>query len=296
MLHIPAHLTPGDGVALAAPARFCTEEHLETACAAIEAAGFVPVVPEGLLARDFQFAGDDRHRAAVLSDVLNRSDVKAVWCMRGGYGSARLLPYIAWPAPEQTPWLVGFSDVTALHCALNRRGVATLHAAVVATSMGDNHPARQAVLDALGQAPAAMHFTADERWPARQPVSGPLVGGNLSVLHSLMGTPYFPELDGAVLFIEDVDEMLYHLDRMLLTFELAGVFDRIAALVVGGMTAMRDNTTAFGFSVDNPFGRTVDGILRERIGQRALPVVTGVRAGHLDDNLPLMLGTAVHIA
>ena len=83
---------------------------------------------------------------------------------------------------------------------------------------------------------------------------------------------------------------------MLLTFELAGVFDRIAALVVGGMTAMRDNTTAFGFSVDNPFGRTVDGILRERIGQRALPVVTGVRAGHLDDNLPLVLGTTVHIA
>ena len=80
------------------------------------------------------------------------------------------------------------------------------------------------------------------------------------------------------------------------TFELAGVFDRIAALVVGGMTAMRDNTTAFGFSVDNPFGRTVDGILRERIGERALPVVTCVRAGHLDDNLPLVLGTTVHIA
>lgn len=296
MVYIPAQLQFGDTVGLAAPARFCTPEHIDTACALIESAGFVPVVPEGLLARDHQFAGDDRHRAALLSALLHSSDVKAIWCMRGGYGSARLLPYIEWPAPEQTPWLVGFSDITALHCALSRRGVATLHAPVVATLAGADATVPAALFNALRSPVAERVFSADEAWPAAETVTGPIVGGNLSVLHSLMGTPYFPDLNGAVLFIEDVDEMLYHLDRMLLTFELAGVFDRIAGLVVGGMTAMRDNTTAFGFSVDNPYGRTVEGILRERIGQRRLPVVTGVRAGHLDDNLPLVLGTTVRIA
>lgn len=291
----PADLNPGDVIALAAPARYCTPDQVASACAIIEHAGFTPYVPEGLTAQHYQFAGTDRHRAALLSSVLNEPAVKAVWCMRGGYGSARLLPFIEWPNPENMPWLLGFSDVTALHAAVNQLGVCSLHAPVATTfSQASERVAHQFFQVLRGQ-DEGFTLRADAATRPAQPVRGPLLGGNVSVLFSLQATPWFPDLSGAVLFIEEVDEMLYHLDRMLLNFELSGVLDRIVGLVVGGMTDMRDNTTAYGFSADNPYGYTPVEIIAQRLGSRRIPVVGNFQAGHIVDNTPLVLGAEVTI-
>ncbi len=295
MHHRPTSLKPHDLIALAAPSRFCTEEQVHSACVLIENAGFTPYIPDGLLAREGQFGGSDQHRATLFNRLLSDPRVKAIWCMRGGYGAARLLPLIKWPQPVEMPWLIGFSDITALHAAVHLRGVMSLHAPVLTTAPLASREAIDCLFGLLEGDEFNHTFRSAGLQTAIQPIKAPLLGGNLSVLYSLHGTPWFPQLDGAVLFIEDVDEMLYHLDRMLFNFELAGIFDRIAALVVGGLTGMRDNTVAHGFSSDNPYGKTALEIVYERIGRRLLPVVTGVKAGHIDDHHPLVLGATVQV-
>ncbi len=288
MAQLPASLNLGDRIALVAPARFCTPDQADAVASWISSNGFTPHIPEGLFARDGQLAGDDAHRAELLNRVLNDTEVKAIICMRGGYGSARLLPLLELPPPDQAPWLCGFSDITALHAAMNAHGVASLHSPVGTTFAAAPAEVHQAFFATLQGNPFTLEseVTVLRGGAAR----GHVIGGNLSVLYSLLGTPWFPNVDGAILVLEDLDEMLYHLDRMLNSFKLAGVFDRVSAIVVGGMTEMRDNTTGFGFSSDNPYGYTTEEILFHYLGQLEIPVCSGASFGHLDANFPVLLG------
>lgn len=280
---LPRALLPGDRIALAAPARFTTEPALRAAAAALRTAGFEPVIPEGILARDGQFGGDDAHRAAQLNAAFRDPTIRAVWAMRGGYGCARLLPLLDGAAFRADPtWLVGFSDITALHAWAAHQGIAALHAPVASTLGTTDHPGL--LWDALRN-PA--QFAQARGLPV--PHQRPVLGGNLSVLYSLLGTPYFPNLDGAWLLVEDLDEYLYHLDRMWNSLRLAGALDRIHGLLVGGFTDLRDNTQAFGQSVDNPFGRDLADMLREHV-PAGKPVVWNVPVGHGRENRPVVLG------
>lgn len=274
---IPKPLQPGDGVLLAAPARFVTAEQVSTAHACIRAAGFEPIAYDGILDRAGQFGGTDEHRAAYLNAGLRDYRVRAIWAMRGGYGCGRILPLLDAAAFQADPaWIVGFSDITALHGWAQGLGVASLHAPV-ANTFGQ---ASSTVQSAFWQ---ALQGTAtDATAPA-------VVGGNLSVLYSLLGTPYFPPVDGAWLLLEDLDEYLYHVDRMLLALRLAGVFERVRGVLVGAFTDMHDNTIADGQSVDNPFGVSVPEMLAHHVPPRT-PVVHGIPVGHIADNEPLVLG------
>ena len=278
---IPKALQPGDGVLLAAPARFVTAEQVAAAEAHVRSAGYTPIVYDGLLERSGQFGGSDAHRSNYLNAGFADAQVRAIWAMRGGYGCGRLLPLLDADAFAANPtWLVGFSDITALHGWAQAQGIASLHAPVASTYGQASAPIQQGMWRALEQREAGPE--ADHAG---------VVGGNLSVLFSLLGTPYFPPIDGAWLLLEDLDEYLYHVDRMLLAFRLAGVFDRVRGVLVGGFTDLHDNTIADGQAVDNPFGHDVRQMLAEHVPADT-PVVHGVPVGHLAENESVILGVA----
>ncbi|MFW6067564.1 MAG: S66 peptidase family protein [Myxococcota bacterium] len=239
---------------------------------------------EALFERRGFLAGSDDRRANELLRALRDPEVDAVVAARGGHGATRILPRIdAGEVRRACKLLVGFSDVTALHAVWARAGVRSIHGPMVA---------------ALGRAEAAVV----ERWEAAvegrlpepldglEPVregraEGPLVGGNLAVLAALAGTPYAPPVAGCVLFLEDVGERPYRVDRMLTTLRLAGWLDRVAGIVVG----------SFHDSPPGPDGVTVEQVLREALSEAPVPVLMGVPAGHADDNLELPLGAPVRI-
>ncbi len=278
---IPKALQPGDGVLLAAPARFVTAEQVAAAEAHVRSAGYTPIVYDGLLERSGQFGGSDAHRSNYLNAGFADEQVRAIWAMRGGYGCGRLLPLLDANAFAADPtWLVGFSDITALHGWAQAEGIASLHAPVASTYGQASAPIQQCMWRELEQREAGPKTN-----------HAAVVGGNLSVLYSLLGTPYFPPIEGAWLLLEDLDEYLYHVDRMLLAFRLAGVFDCVRGVLVGGFNDLHDNTIADGQAVENPFGHDVRQMLADHVPAET-PVVHGVPVGHLAENESVILGIA----
>ncbi len=274
---MPEPLQPGDHVMLAAPARHVTKAQVDAATQAIEAAGFTAVTPEGLLAQQGQFGGSDAHRARVMNQGFESRKIKAIWMMRGGYGCARILPLLNQQAFSDAPtWMVGFSDATALHAWANRLGVMTLHAPVANTFSSCSDREKQAFWRSLTASHAGGKGSL-------------VVGGNLSVLYSLMGTPYFPNLKGNWLLIEDLDEYLYHMDRMMLAFRLAGILDEVKGVLVGSFTQLHDNTIASGQSINNPFGQTMEEIIVSHVPSNK-PIHWDLPIGHGTKNVPVVLG------
>ena len=274
---VPKSLVDGDKIALVAPARFANAKLIQEASQIISDAGFTPLVVEGLESREGQFGGSDTHRAGILNSAFGDPEVRAVLALRGGYGTGRLLELLDVEAYENDPtWIVGFSDITALHAWSNNLGVASLHAPVAST-MGSTHGEDvEWVWDTLRCLPP-------------RTFDGTIVGGNLSVLYSLLGTPYFPNCSNCYLFIEDLDEFLYHIDRMMLALKLAGVFDQAKGLIVGSFTDLKDNTKEFGQSVDNPFGKDYKEIILDHVPKDYL-VRFDMPMGHGERNYPIILG------
>ena len=243
----------------------------------VEEAGFTPVVFEGLDSRLNQFGGDDDHRASLLNQAFSDESIRAVLALRGGYGSARLLPLLDSEAYLNDPtWIVGFSDITALHAWSNNLGIASLHAPVVSTMKSTSGEAVEWVWDTLRGNPLRVF-------------DGTIVGGNLSVLYSLIGTPYFPDCSDSYLFIEDLDEFTYHIDRMMVSLKLAGIFEQARGLIVGSFTDLKDNTKEFGQSVDNPFGLNYKEIITSHVPEGYL-VRFDMPMGHGERNYPIILG------
>lgn len=238
---------------------------------------------EGLFARSAYLAGDDDRRARELADAIADPSADAIVAARGGYGTMRILDRFAEDDVRRAKkLLIGFSDLTALHALWQRAGLRSIHGSMV-TGVGGMDDAAfdrwRAIAEGGVPAPRALAPVAGGR------ASGPLIGGNLALLAALAGTPYAPPIDGAVLFLEDVGEAPYRIDRMLTTLRLAGWMERIAGIALGRFTSCdpRDD------------GRTADEVLVDRVRDLGVPAVAGVPAGHVDDNLELPLGAAVEI-
>lgn len=277
-LHLPPALKQGARVALVAPARYASAELLKNAENLLISWGFSPVIPLQSHLRSGQFGGDDKSRAAAMNAAFRNPDIHAVWAMRGGYGCTRLLPLLDGDAMKTHPtWITGFSDITALHGWANRLGVASLHGPVASTIEVTN----SADVEEMKEVWMSGKCGAQTKR---------VVGGNLSVLYALLGTPYMPPLEGRWLLLEEVDEYLYHIDRMLVALSQAGVFDVVAGVMVGSFTDLRDNTKAHGQAVDNPFGMTIQGMVEEHIMSRGCAVEWDVPVGHGQRNIPLVLG------
>lgn len=277
-------LSPGDKVAFLAPARKITAEEIRSAEVMFQDSGLIVEMGCSIGAEEDQFAGPDELRASDLQRCLDDPEIRAIVCARGGYGTARLLPRLNPATLRSAPkWIAGFSDVTALHGWVNRNSnIPSLHSTMPVLINKDSGQAWKSMIETMmGQSPKAVGTKAhslNRNGKAR----GKLIGGNLSVLYSLRGTPYFPNLKGAILFLEDLDEYLYHIDRMMLNFKLGGLFGEIAGLVIGGMSDMNDNTI--------PFGKNAEEIIRAQVNGFEFPVCFGYPAGHIADNRALVLG------
>ncbi len=266
----------------------------ETAWAAqrLRAMGFEVVLGEGVGRRHRCFSGTADERAAEWHRWMMDPTVKAVWLARGGYGATDLLD--RWPDGEPPPkWVAGFSDVTALHMEVWRRwGWVTVHA-TMPVLVSERCPAEGRAFD---EAVAVMqHRFEPVRWPTvpgSRPgaAEGVMVGGNLSVLAALVGSPSIPNLEGKILLIEEVDEYFYHFDRLMVLLRRAGLLDGLAGLVVGGLTRMRDNRPPFAFE------RSAYEIVRDRLPSSAdYPVAMGAPVGHFPGQKPVLLGAPIRL-
>jgi muramoyltetrapeptide carboxypeptidase len=269
-------------IAIAAPARMVTPEEMQFAINWLKEKGFVPVYDDRLFAQHHIFAGDDNFRAAVFQQYLEDEDIEAIWIARGGYGSIRIIDKLDFTNFLKHPkWIIGFSDGTVLHGKLNRLGVPSLHAAMPFFFENKTPEAKNALLDALSGNPLRYAFPYH---PLNKNgvMEGEIVGGNLSVLYGMMGSNTFPELNGKILFIEEVDEYIYHIDRMMHALKRAGKLENLKGLVVGGLTQIHDNS--------HPFGITAEQVIAEAVAEYDYPVCFGFPAGHFDDNRPLFFG------
>lgn len=281
----PAYLKQGDTVGIVATARKVTPAEIEPAVKTIESWGLTVVCGMHLYAEENQFAGSDELRTADIQQMLNNKDIKAIFCARGGYGTVRIIDKLDFSAFERHPkWIVGYSDITVLHSHIHRHfGMETLHA-----TMPLNFPADGSTLSAVEAMKKALFGeTPDYQFnpgllSRNGHARGLVIGGNLSILFSLSGTPSELETEGKILFIEDLDEYLYHIDRMMMNLKRGGKLDRLAGLVVGGLSQMRDNTI--------PFGKTAEEIIADSVKEYKYPVLCGFPAGHQNENLPLILG------
>ena len=280
-------LKPGSKIAIAALARMVTREEMAFAINWLKEQGFVPVYDDALFAQHHIFAGSDDFRAAVFQQYLDNEEIEAIWCARGGYGSIRIIDRLNFSKFLEHPkWLVGFSDITVFHGKLNRLGVPTLHASMPFYFANKTPQAKQSLVDALTGKP--LRYELPSHPLNRQGVmEGEIVGGNLSVLYGMMGSDSFPEVDGKILFIEEVDEYIYHIDRMMHCLKRAGKLDHLKGLVVGGLTQIKDNS--------HPFGMTAEEVIAEAVKDYDYPVCFGFPAGHFDDNRALVLGRKVKV-
>jgi len=281
----PPYLKKGDLVGITAPARWVEPEDMGSFISVLAEEG-LRALTGPIHTRTNQFAGDDSTRLSDLQSMLDHPEIQAIFCARGGYGSARLINDIDLSGFSKNPkWLVGFSDITALHSLLQvRLGCESLHAGMPYTirNIPDrNNPGISSMFGALRGEMQDYKVNAHEL-NREGAAEGRLLGGNLSVLYSLAGTPFQLDTTNAILFLEDVDEYLYHIDRMMRTLKLAGMLSGLAGLIIGGMTDMHDN--------EIPFGSDAFEIVRDVVRDYNYPVLFDFPAGHCDPNLALVLG------
>lgn len=287
-MNIPPFLKKGDKVAVVCPAGYIKND-LTEAYKVLESWGLEVMVGASVLARSDQFAGNDQLRTQDVQQALDNPDVKAIICGRGGYGSVRIVDEIDFSVFQEKPkWFVGFSDITVFHGHIHRQfQVATIHGQMVNSFAGASSASLSMLRDALfgENIDFSYHYTG---FPNRSgEATGILVGGNLSILHSLLGSASDFDYDNKILFIEDVGERYHNLDRMLWTLKRAGKLHKLKGLIVGGFTALIDSKPSFG--------ETYQEMIMNKIGMFDFPVAFGCPAGHISDNRALVFGREVRL-
>lgn len=284
---IPPYLKPGDKIALVAPARKISVAELQPAVDLLVSKGFVPVWGQHVLGSFNQFSGTDRERISDFQAALDDKEIKAIIAVRGGYGCMRIVDQLDFTGFKQSPkWLVGYSDMTVFHShVVQKTNVCTLHA-TMPVNFFKSPEATQTLFDALTGKTLSYTFAADGVYGSSQ-VKAPLAGGNLSLLYAMQGSASDIDTNGKILFLEDLDEYLYHIDRMMLSLKRAGKLSGLKALLIGGFTEMKDNTV--------PFGATAHEIILDAVKEYGYPVFFNFPAGHQDHNCAVKMGCEASI-
>ena len=284
----PPFLKPGDVVGIVAPARKISEAELLPSVKILNSWGLKVKLGKHIYATSNQFAGKDGVRLADFQAMLDDAEVKAIFSARGGYGALRIIDKLDFSAFKKHPkWIVGYSDVTVFHNHIHSQtGVETMHATMPINFEKDAE-SLALLKNALFGEP--LSYAIDANPLNREGEStGTLVGGNLSLLYALASTPSDIDTSGKILFLEDLDEYLYHVDRMMMQLKRAGKLSHLKGLIVGSFSEMKDNTV--------PFGKTADEIILDAVREYNYPVCFGFPAGHGNKNFPLFLGRKVNLS
>ena len=288
----PPFLKKGDKVRIVCTARKTFIADLEPAIQVYESWGLKVVYGSSIGQEDHQFGGSDAVRAADFQEAIDDDEIKAVLIARGGYGTVRIIDRINFSNFIRNPkWVVGFSDATVLHSHIQSHlGIQSLHAVMPTIFRFDEAGlrAQESLHKALFGLPLAYLVPQQSGLVRIGNAEGELVGGNLSIVYSLLGSVSDVKTDGKILFIEDLDEYLYHIDRMIISLKRASKFKNLRGLVVGGMVEMNDN--------DTPFGKTAEEIIWEHVKEYDFPVCFHFPAGHFRDNRALYLGKEINFS
>lgn len=284
----PSPLLPGDRIAIAAPAGWIRPEYVEGASRWIEAQGWIPVAMPHLLMRHGSFSAPSGLRAEDMRDAIADPEIRAILCARGGYGSVELLqPLDGLPIERDPKWLIGYSDITALHGLWLHHGVESIHSPMARhlteSQLTDEYSLR---LAALLRGEREQVMLGDSSLNRQGEAQGVLAGGNLAVATSLVATPFSLFRDDMILFIEDIGEAAYRVERMLWQLRLAGILARVKGLIVGSFTGE---------------SRPLDGVATRDVVERFtrslhIPAVFDAPIGHQPQNVPLIEGAKVRLS
>lgn len=291
----PKSLKKGDQIAIISPAGSVTESQLENGLKLIKSKGYEPVLGKHLYtnySNGYSYAGTEKERISDMNWALNDEGISAIWASRGGYGCQHLLRYLKLSKFRKNPkWYIGYSDNTVIQSYLLKNQFASIHAQTVKTSsFGVSEESYDLTFDILeGKLPK--YSIEKSLFNKDGNIEGQLIGGNLALIYALVGTPYSFNFKDKILFIEDIGENYYALDRMMISLDLAGVFRQIKGLIVGGMTNMgneKDNK-----NYEESFDEFAYQIISERLKKFDFPTVFGFPNGHIYDNRPLIIGAKV---
>ncbi len=281
------YLEKGNTIAIVSTARKVSKMELEPAMVLLRQWGLQVVLGKTIGAEDHQFAGDDELRASDFQEMLDNTEIKAIWCAKGGYGTVRIIDQLDFSKFKKQPkWIIGYSDITVLHSQIHNFGIETLHAQMPVGIETKTEASSNSIQQVIFGESYTISIPSEKN-NKNGKVSSQLVGGNLSILYSLCGSPSALNTDGKILFIEDLDEYLYHIDRMLYSLKRNGMFDKLSGLIVGGMSQMNDNTI--------PYGKTPEEMILEICKEYDFPIAFNFPAGHREDNQALIMGREVKL-
>lgn len=278
----PPQLKAGDAVAVVATANKVSLSDIKPGIKLLTSWGLKPIIGKTIGLSHHQFAGTDRERLEDLQAQLDNPAIKAIFMARGGYGTVRIVDQLDFTKFKESPkWIVGYSDVTALHAHLQYLGYAGLHAEMPAFITDKSEASKMSLKAALFGEPLSYDWSANTL-NKKGITEGELIGGNMSILYSLCGSKTAVNPAGKILFMEDLGEYLYHIDRMMQNFKRNGWFEQIAGLILGGLNDMKDNAI--------PFGQTAEEIIASTVADYDFPIAFDCPAGHIYDNRTLIFG------
>jgi muramoyltetrapeptide carboxypeptidase len=288
----PPYLKAGDTIAIVAPSGLLKNrnEEIEKAIDLAESWDLNVVVGEHVYEHAGHFAGTDAQRAQDLQKAFDDPKIKAIWSARGGYGAVRILDLLDYSKFKAHPkWLIGYSDITALHNDIHNQGIETIHA-MMCTSLEDDLEDIKASISTLKNAifgSTLSYNLKGSKFNKPGVSSGQLIGGNLTLLHTMLGSRSSINTDGKIIFIEEIGEYAYHIDRMLISMKRAGYFENCKGIIVGDISKVRKNTT--------PWGKPVKQLILDVFSEYSFPILFNFPAGHEDDNRALILGRNITI-
>ena len=281
----PQKLIPGDLISIVAPAKNIDSNLVNNAKELFEKRGYNVEISNHCTDQHHYYSGTDRQRISDFQEALNNRNVRAIVCARGGYGSIRIFDELDWNGFLEDPkWIIGFSDITVFHHLIHTFGVQSIHATMPLNFQENSEMAIETLFSALNGSSFNIKVQAFNR-NIPGSAKGELIGGNLSIIYSLLSSKYCFDFSNKILFIEDLCEQYYHLDRMLYALKYAGAFNLIKGLIVGGMTDMKDTEVSFGMDAYD--------IVLQKVEDLNIPVCFNFPCGHIDDNRAMILGSEV---
>ncbi len=286
----PSYLKKGDNVIILAPAGKIDLSIVESAKNHLENWDLNVELSENINKPHFQFSAKDDERLKDLQQALNNENIKAIFCARGGYGSIKIAEKLNFDKFKKFPkWIIGYSDITILHSLINSQiGVETIHGIMPINFPQDlqETESTQNLKNTLFEEKIEYKIKSNSNNISGN-ASAELVGGNLSILYSLRGTDYDIDTNNKILFIEEIGEYLYHIDRIMHNLKIGGKLENLKGLIVGGFTDIKDN--------ENPFGQSIEEIILDAVKEYNFPVLFDFPAGHMSPNMSLFFGRNVEI-